>query len=90
MTNLQAISLYEKTTGESVGDWLPKEQGVISSAVKAVRVSTSEAEAISAIGWLLTGNEDRVLQVVGQIQSAEEPPKVKHPQWSPPVEKEKV
>lgn len=83
MTKLQAISLYEYATGESVEDWGSKERAVISSSVQDVRKSTSDAEAISAIGWLLAGDEDHVMRVVSRIKTEAEPHRFKNDQWKP-------
>ena len=71
MTDAQAISLYEKATGDSIDGYDDPEIHDIVDSVRRVRVATSDAEAIAAIGHLVHGAEDGVMAVIAKIKGAD-------------------
>jgi hypothetical protein len=68
MTDAQAITLYEKVTGECIAGLDDPEVHDIVDSVRRTRVASSEAEAISAIGHLVHGSQDGVMRVIDGIK----------------------
>jgi len=71
MTRNNDIGLYELATGESVEGWDKSELREVGESVQRVRKATSEAESISAIGWLIPGGEDEVRRVIDEIRAGQ-------------------
>jgi len=68
ISDKKALDLFELATGSRIEEMPDEELHLVIDSVRAVRAASSEAEAVSALGWMGHGQEWTIAVAVGLRQ----------------------